>query len=134
MSDAFLIQLAASGLAVALLVGLAAWASIGRPNQPLTDAKARSLFDEEFPGRALDGVWVAEDGKGALAKSGAAALVLCRFGDGFVARQIPWGQALASAFRKGELCIDLADIAAPRAVLALRSWPPTDLGGKDLAA
>lgn len=133
MSQAFFIQLAASGLAVTLLVALAAWASIARPNQPLSDAKARALFAEEFPGRALDGVWVAVDGKGALAKSGAAALVLCRFGDGFVARQIPWGQALSAAFRKGELCIDLADIAAPRAVLALQSWPPRDLG-KDLAA
>ncbi len=132
MSQAFFIQLAASGLAVALLVGLAAWASIARPNPPLTDAKARQMFDEEFPGRRLDGLWVAEDGKGALAKSGAAALVLCRFGDGFVARQIPWGQALSAAFRKGELCIDLADIAAPRAVLSLRSWPPSD--SKDLAA
>lgn len=133
MNQAFLIQLAASGLAVATLVGLAAWASIARPNQPLTDAKARALFGEEFPARPLDAVWVAEDGKGALAKSGAAALVLCRFGDGFVARQIPWAQALSAAFRKGELCIDLADIAAPRAVLALRSWPPTDFKG-DLAA
>ena len=132
MTQAFFIQLAASGLAVTGLVGLAAWASIARPNQPLTDAKARALFAEEFPGKPLDGLWVAEDGKGALAKSGAAALVLCRFGDGFVARQIPWGQALSAAFRKGELCIDLADISAPRAVLTLRSWPPSD--SKDIAA
>jgi hypothetical protein len=132
LSEAYLIQLAASGLAVALLVGLAAWANVARPNQPLTDAQARALFAEEFPTKRLEGVWVAEDGKGALAKSGAAALVICRFGDGFVARQIPWGQAISAAFRKGELCIDLADAAAPRAVLALRSWPPRD--SKDLAA
>ncbi|WP_374473189.1 hypothetical protein [Phenylobacterium sp.] len=132
MNEAYLIQLAASGLAVALLVGLAAWASIARPNQPLTDAQARALFAEEFPAKPVEAVWVAEDGKGALAKSGAAALVICRFGDGFVARQIPWGQALSAAFRRGELCIDLADVAAPRAVLALRSWPPSD--GRDLAA
>ena len=133
MDQAFFIQLAASGAAVALLVGLAAWAKIARPGAPLDDARARFLLNEEFPGRALDAVWVGVDGKGAVAKSGALALVLCQVGDGFVARQIPWAQALAASFKKGQISIDLADVSAPVAVISLPAWPPKDIV-KDLAA
>jgi hypothetical protein len=133
MGQAFYIQLAASGFAVAALVGLAAWAKIARPVAPLDEERARFLLLEEFPGRTLDAVWVGVNGRGAVAKSGAAALVLCEFGDGYVGRQIPWAMALAASFRKGELCIDLADISAPVAVISLPSWPPPNLT-KDLAA
>ena len=124
MNQSFLIQLAASALAVALLVGFAAWARIARPAALLDGERARRVLAEEFPGRALDSLWVATDGMGALARSGAMALVLCRLGDGYVARQIPWDQALAASFRDGRLSLDLRDVAAPRAVLALQSWPP----------
>lgn len=127
MGQGFFIQLFASGVAVALLVGLAAWAKIARPAGPLDDAKARVLLEDEFPGRRLDAVWVASDGAGALAKSGALALVLCRLGDGYVARQIPWAQALQASFKQGRLCVDLADVAAPKAFLNLPAWPPKDL-------
>ena len=127
VQSAFLGQLAASSAAVAILVGLAAWAKIARPHRPLDDAWARTLLAEEFPGRALEGVWVAADGKGAVAKSGAAALVLCALGDGFVARKIPWAQALCSGVRNGKICIDLGDISAPIAVIALTAWPPEEL-------
>jgi hypothetical protein len=127
LGQGFYIQLFASGLAVAALVGLAAWAKIARPAGPLDDAKARTLFEDEFPGRRLDGLWVASDGQGALAKSGGLALVICRLGDGYVARQIPWAQALQASFKQGRLCVDLADIAAPKAFLNLPAWPPKDL-------
>lgn len=127
LSQAFLIQLAASGAAVAALVGLAAWARIARPLNPLDDATARFYLREEFPGRSIDQLWIATDGAGALAKSGAAALVLCRLGDGYVARQIPWGQALSAAFRDGRISLDLGDVAAPKAVIVLPAWPPADL-------
>ncbi|RAK61358.1 hypothetical protein DJ021_16885 [Phenylobacterium hankyongense] len=133
MAAAFFIQVAASGAAIAVLVGLAAWAQIARPARPLDDARARALLAEEFPGRTLDGLWIAVDGKGAVAKSGAAALVLCQLGDGFVARQIPWGQALAASFRNGRIVIDLADVSAPKAIISLPGWPPPELT-KDLAA
>lgn len=133
MDQAFFIQLAASGAAVALLVSLAAWAKIARPGAPLDEARARFLLCEEFPGRTIETVWVGVDGKGALAKSGALALVLCEVGDGFVARQIPWGQAISASFKKGEICIDLADVSAPRAVISLAAWPPEKIT-KDLAA
>lgn len=127
MDEAFFVQLALSGAAVAILVGLAAWAKIAKPAGPLDEARARILFEDEFPGRRLDAVWVASDGAGALARSGGLALVLCQVGDGFAARQIPWAQAISASFRNGKLCVDLADIAAPRATLSLPSWPPKDL-------
>ena len=133
MDQAFFIQLAASGAAVALLVALAAWAKIARPGAPLDEARARFLLSEEFPGRTLDAVWVGVNGKGAVAKSGGLALVLCELGDGYVARQIPWGQAISASFKKGQISIDLADVSAPVAVISLPSWPPKDIV-KDLAA
>jgi hypothetical protein len=127
LTQAFFIQLAASGAAVAAMAGLSAWARIARPTPLLDEERARHELAEEFPGRDLDDVWVALDGMGAVAKSGATALVLCRLGDGFVARQIPWAQALAMSFKDGRIRIDLADAAAPRAVIALESWPPKGL-------
>lgn len=127
MDEAFFVQLAASAAAVGVLVAIAAWAKIARPLAPLDEHKARALLAEEFPGRTIDAVWVASDGVGALAKSGGLALVICRVGDGFAARQIPWAQAIAASFRDGKLCVDLADVAAPRATITLPSWPPKDL-------
>ncbi|CAN5629085.1 hypothetical protein BH10PSE5_BH10PSE5_11900 [soil metagenome] len=124
MDRQFAIQFAGSFAAVALLVALAAWAKIAKPMSPLSDARARALFADEFPGKVLDGLWVANDGRGALARSGASALVLCEVGDGYAARHIPWAQAVAASFRDGVLKLDLADVAAPRARLAFDSWPP----------
>ncbi|HEX7884416.1 MAG TPA: hypothetical protein VF474_00430 [Phenylobacterium sp.] len=127
MDHAFFVQLALSMAAVGVLVALAAWANIAKPSSPLDERRARDLLAYEFPGRSLDAIWVASDGAGALAKSGGLALVICQAGDGFAARQIPWAQAISASFRNGKLCVDLADIAAPRATLSLPSWPPTDL-------
>ena len=53
--------------------------------------------------------------------------MICKVGDGFAARQIPWAQALAASFRDGRLSVDLSDISAPRATIALPAWPPKDL-------
>lgn len=127
LDKAFYIQLAASFAAVAGLVGLAAWAKISKPAGPLDEAKARAMFAQEFPFRRLDAVWVALDGAGALARSQGMALVICQVGDGFAARQLPWAQAISSSFRNGQLCLDLADVAAPKTTIALPSWPPNDL-------
>jgi hypothetical protein len=115
-------------VAVGVLIAIAAWAKIAKPMPPLSDARARVLLAEEFPGKVLDGLWVSVDGRGALARSGAAALVLCEVGDGYVARSIPWAQALAASFRDGVLKLDLADVSAPNARLSFLSWPP---GGAD---
>ncbi|MBI1199478.1 MAG: hypothetical protein GC203_16575 [Phenylobacterium sp.] len=127
MNAGFFVQLGASAAAVGALVALAAWAKIARPVSPLDEHKAREMLAEEFPGRRIDAVWVASDGAGALARSGGLALVLCRVGDGFAARQIPWAQAIAASFRDGRLRLNLADVAAPTAVIALPAWPPKDL-------
>lgn len=134
MSQGFLIQFAASLGAVAVLVALAAWAKIAKPLTPLTDDRARQLLKLEFPGRPIDRVWVAVDGRGALAKSGAAALVIFEVGDGYVARHIPWTQAVASSFRDGVVRLDLSDVAAPNARLALQNWPPAPEPGRDRKA
>jgi hypothetical protein len=138
LTHALYIQLAGSGVAVAVLVGVAAWANIAKSAPPLDEDRARKLLDDEFPGRSLDGLWVAVDGMGAVAKCGGMALVLCRMGDGYVARQVPWGQALAASLKDGRISIDLADVAAPRAVIALSAWPPKGPArnnlGKDRAA
>lgn len=127
MNDEFFIQLAASAAAVGALIALAAWAKIAKPVAPLDEYKARAMLAEEFPGRTVEAVWIASDGCGALAKSGALALVICRVGDGFAARQIPWGQAVSATLKNGKLSVNLGDIAAPTAVISLPSWPPKDL-------
>jgi hypothetical protein len=127
VNQEFYVQLAASTLAIGLLVALAAWAKIAKPAGPLDEAKAREMLAAEFPTRRLDAVWVATDGNGALARSQGLALVICRMGDGFAARQIPWAQAISASFRNGVLCVDLADVAAPKAILSLPAWPPKDL-------
>jgi len=124
---AYLIQTAGSALAVGVLIAIAAWAKIAKPAPPLSDARARALFADEFPGKSLDRLWVTVDGRGALARSGASALVLCEVGDGYVARHIPWAQAIASTFKDGVLRLDLSDIAAPKATLAFETWPPAGL-------
>ena len=133
MDDAFFVQMALSAAAVGLLVAIAAWAKIAQPVGPLDEHKARALLAQEFPTRTVEAVWIASDGCGALAKSNGLALVICRVGDGFALRQIPWPQAVAATFKDGKLSIDLRDVAAPTAVIALPSWPPENLKG-DLAA
>jgi len=127
MNSAFFVQLGLSAAAVGALVALTAWAKIAKPAAPLDEHRARALLAEEFPTRRIDAVWVATDGAGAMAKSGALALVICQVGDGFAARQIPWGQAISATFRNGKLIVDLADVAAPRATISLPAWPPKDL-------
>lgn len=127
MDKGFLFQLAASASAVGALIALAAWAKIAKPVGPLSDQRAREILAEEFPGRMIQGLWVALDGAGALARSGGLALVICRVGDGFAARQIPWAQAVSASFKDGKLRLRLDDISAPTAVIALPAWPPKDL-------
>jgi len=129
LNQAFLIQLIGSAVAVAALVGIAAWARIARPQPPLDDATARALLADEFPSRPIEALWLAVDGKGALARSGELALVLSRIGDGHVARQIPWRSALDARVSAGRLVLELHDVGAPRAMLALASWPPEGTGG-----
>lgn len=124
MSQSIIIQVAATAAALAGLLGVAFWAKMAKPLSPLSDQRARALLQSAFPTRSLEQIWVAVDGRGALAKSGAAALVLCEAGDSYVARHIPWAQAVASSFKDGVVRLDLSDVSAPEARLALQGWPP----------
>jgi len=126
VNSAYLIQLAVSALAVALMIGIAAWGTRGRAAPPLDEAAARAWLADEFPGRRLEGLWLAADGRGAVARSGDEALVLSRMGDGYVARRVAWASAVAARARDGRVRIPLADIAAPRVELALPAWPPKE--------
>jgi hypothetical protein len=127
VNSAYLIQLAISAIAVALLVGLAAWMTRGRGAPPLDEAEARRWLADEFPGRAIERLWLTTDGMGAVAKSGDTAFVLTRMGDGYAARAVPWARALAAGAKDGRVRIPLSDPAAPKAVLAFAIWPPKEL-------
>jgi hypothetical protein len=127
MSWAFVIQTAVSALAIAALVGLSAWAGIATPRPPLDAAAARRLIAEAFPDERVGGVWVAADGRAALARAGARALVVYQRGDDYVARSLAWGEALAAPIEGGAVRLVFHDIAAPGARLALgtdATWPP----------
>jgi len=126
-TTAFLLQTAASGVAVLLLAGLAAWARLARPMPALDEAAARRLLSEEFPGRRLEQVWISDDAKGAVARSGTDAMILYAAGDGFVARHLPWEDMAASTAQNGRVMVRLHDFAAPRANLAFAAWPPNQV-------
>jgi hypothetical protein len=127
VNSAALIQFAISAIAVAAMVGLAAWATRGRSAPPLDEATARRWLADEYPSRAIDSLWLAADGKGCVARSGDRALVLTRMGVGYAARQGPWAQVLGANVKNGRLRIAFGDVAAPRAVLAMTAWPPKEL-------
>jgi hypothetical protein len=124
LSSEVLIQLAGSAVAVALLIALAGWARIARPTPPLDEARARSVLAIEFPGAGVDQLWLASDGRSALARSGRLALVLFLVGDGYVARSLPWDQARAVRAQGGRVKLRFPEVAAPRASLAFADWPP----------
>jgi len=133
LDKALLIQLASSATAVALLVGLAAWARIARPTPPLDATSARALLAQEFPDDPVDAVWIAADRAGLVARSGDTALVLWRKGDGYVARAAPWTQVLAARAEGGRLRLSLGD-AAPCLSLQDGAWPPPEFVSSELAA
>ncbi|EJL38331.1 hypothetical protein PMI01_00130 [Caulobacter sp. AP07] len=133
MDKALLIQLVGSATAVALLVGLAAWARIARPTPPLDARAAHALLADEFPDDPVDALWIAADGAGVVARSGDLALVLWRKGDGYVARAIPWAEVRAARVEGGRLKLRLAD-ASPRLAVSGGAWPPPQFVSSELAA
>jgi hypothetical protein len=125
--NGMLIQLVGSAVAVAAMVGLAAWARIDRAPAALDEAQVRALLDLDYPGLPLEDIWIAADGAGALARSGARALIVSRLGDSFVTRDTSWESALAAPIRGGRLRLKLPDPSAPRlslAVSGVNPWPP----------
>lgn len=131
MSAAFLIQLVISAVAVAALVGLAAWLGVPRVKGPMTDDAVRTILAEEFPDDPVGGIWLAQDGLSAVARSGDQALIIYRVGDGHVTRAAPFREMALKRRGGGMAVIHLGDVAAPRVRIALSDdawWPPKELG------
>ena len=124
-SKAFLIQTAGSAVAVLILTGIAAWARLAKPMPILDEAAARQYFTQDFPAAKIDQIWISDDGRGAVARSGDLALVLFVAGDGYIARHLTWDQAMAARPVNGQVVISFHDIAAPRGQLAFATWPLT---------
>ena len=127
MTPAFLVQTLISLIAIAALVGLAAWARIARQLPALDEACALRLLADEFPDRPIGQVWIAADSRSAVARSDDQALVLYLVGDGYVTRSVAWGELAGAraigAFRE----LRLRDITAPRVRFAWpesEAWPP----------
>ena len=133
MDKALLIQLLGSAVAVSLLVAIAAWARIARATPPLDAEGARALLAVEFPDDVIDALWIAADGAGLIARSGDRALVLWRKGDGYVARETAWTNAVAATVDKGRLKLKIAD-GAPRLTLKDGAWPPPQFVSREFAA
>jgi hypothetical protein len=121
----FLIQQIVSVVGVVILIALAAWARIPRKLAPLDETGARALLADEFPKTKVESVWLASDGRGAVAKAGDEGLILTCLGDGYVARSAPWPEIAAASPINGKLSIRLRDFAAPRVTISMASWPPT---------
>lgn len=127
MDKALLIQLLGSAAAVALLVGLAAWAGVPRPAPPLDPAAARALLAQEFPDHpVVEALWIAADRAGAVGRADGLALVLWRKGDGYVARAAPWAEALDAAVARGRVRLRRVE-GSPRLALGDGAWPPHEL-------
>lgn len=125
--NATLLQLAASAVLVAFMILVAGLARIARPVAPLDEASARTLLAGEFPDLSPDYLWLAGDGAGVIARAGEDALVAFRLGDSWVARTMPWRQALVAPVKRGKVLLKLRDPAAPLARLAVSGvnpWPP----------
>lgn len=120
----FLTQLAVSGVAVLVIVALAAVARLSRATPPLDEATARALLAEDFPDARIDRVWLAADGAAALARSGERALYLFRLGDAWVARDLTWSAAAAAPVRDNRLYLRLPGVSPRLARPALPGWPP----------
>lgn len=123
MNEEFLFRQIVSVAGVSILIALAWWAKIPRKLEPLDPARARALLADEFPKAAIEQIWLADDGRGALAKAGEEALVLSAMGDGYVARATPWSAVADTTPEKGRLSIRVKDFAAPRITLAMAHWP-----------
>lgn len=120
----FLSQLVVSGVAVLVIVALAAAARLSRPTPPLDEATARALLADDYPDAQIDRIWLAGDGAAALARSGARPLYLFRLGDAWVARDLAWTEAVAAPVRGGRLHLRLSGVSPRLARPALAGWTP----------
>lgn len=121
-----LFQLVGSAVAIAALVGIAAWAGIARPTPPLDGPALKALLDVEFPDHHPTATWISADGSGALAREGETVLVVWRRGDGFVGRDAPLATIAQARSINGRVALKLGD-ARPVFAVADDVWPPKGL-------
>jgi len=127
---AFWTQFAISFAAIGLMIALAAWAKIARPQPGLTPDQARKLISLDFPTLDLDLVWIADDGHGAIARSGDQALLLFAVGDSYATRCVGWKTLSQAEAKAGLVRLDLHEFDAPLAQFAVSgAWPPSVLQG-----
>jgi hypothetical protein len=120
-----LIQLIGSAVAIAALVGIAAWAGIARPMPALDAAALKALLDVEFPDHHPTATWISADGSGALAREGDTVLVLYRRGDGYVGRDVPLATIAQARSVNGRVALKFGD-ARPVFAVADDVWPPKE--------
>jgi hypothetical protein len=101
MTAAFLVQLLVSALAIAGLVALAAWLGVPRATGAMDEGAAREVLAEELPDRAIGKLWLAPNGRGAIAVEGGEALIVRRVGDGHVVEVQPLS-SLSAPRRSGK--------------------------------
>jgi hypothetical protein len=89
MSAAFLIQLLISAVAVAVMVGLAAWIGVPKVIGGMTEAQVQAVLADDHPDMPIDRISIAPDGKSAIATSGERALLVKRVGDGHAVQIVP---------------------------------------------
>jgi hypothetical protein len=121
---AILTKLAPSAIAVLVLGGLAALARIARPTPPLDEAAALRLLADDYPEAGIERIWLAEGGAAALARAGDRALYLFRLGDAWVARDLPWTEAVRAPVKDGRLRLRLPGVSPRLARPALAGWTP----------
>ena len=123
---AFVLQLLGSAVAVALIVGLVAWAKIGRPAPALDAGSVTALLIEEFGDVRISELWIAPDGLAAVAHAGDTALVAWRAGDGYRLRKIAFSHLAAARTGSGRVRLKLNDPATPPLSFTVPegAWPP----------
>lgn len=127
---AFWTQFAISFAAIGLMIALAAWARIARPQPALTPDQARKLMALDFPSFDLASVWIADDGHGAIARKGDQALLLFAVGDSYVTRILACSALSAAVVKDGQVRLNLNEFDAPMAQFAVSgAWPPSVLQG-----
>ena len=127
---AFWIRFAVSFAAIGLMIALAAWAKIARPQPGLTPEQARKLIVLDFPSARLSTLWIADDGHGAVAREGDQALLLFAVGDSYVTRVVAWSSLSDAQTKAGQVQLNLHEFDAPVAQFAVSgAWPPAVLQG-----
>jgi len=127
---AFWIQFAISFAAIGLMIALAAWAKIARPQPGLTPQQALKLIVLDFPTAEPRPIWIADDGHGAIARNGDQALLLFAVGDSYVTRSVAWSSLSGAQTKAGQVRLNLHEFEAPMAQFAVSgAWPPSVLQG-----